>query len=204
VSEKLLAPWPIHRPRGWTALVNEPLAGENLSRVKLSFERGRPLGSDPWSVLHFYPEGNNASGAKRPEQIDMASLAQTFEHLTSLPKFQAGKCKEGHSTLLTLPNDAGADKSSHRLPAELLCKADYFAPAATGETEAAGVCRSSPFPQGAPASETRTPRGTNARRQRRRLHKRGPGSVGTFTRRRSVSMCLVFRAQFARGLLCLL
>ena len=50
VSEKLLDPWPVDRPRNWTALVNEPLAGDNLSRVKLSFERGRPLGNDPWTV----------------------------------------------------------------------------------------------------------------------------------------------------------
>ena len=50
VSEKLLDPWPIDRPRNWTALVNEALAGDNLSRVKLSFERGRPLGHDPWTV----------------------------------------------------------------------------------------------------------------------------------------------------------
>jgi putative transposase len=50
VSGKLLDPWPIDRPRNWTALVNEPLAGDNLSRVKLSFERGRPLGNDPWTV----------------------------------------------------------------------------------------------------------------------------------------------------------
>ena len=50
VSQKLLDPWPIDRPRNWTALVNEPLPGDDLSRVQLSFERGRPLGSDPWTV----------------------------------------------------------------------------------------------------------------------------------------------------------
>jgi hypothetical protein len=30
--------------------VNEPLAGDNLSRVNLSFERGRPLGDDAWTA----------------------------------------------------------------------------------------------------------------------------------------------------------
>jgi putative transposase len=50
VSEKLLDPWPISRPRNWPALVNEPLTGDNLSRVKLSFERGRPLGNDSWTA----------------------------------------------------------------------------------------------------------------------------------------------------------
>jgi putative transposase len=50
VAAKLLDPWPIDRPRQWTALVNEPIAGEDLSRVKLSFARGRPLGSDRWTA----------------------------------------------------------------------------------------------------------------------------------------------------------
>lgn len=50
VPAKLLDPWPIDRPRNWTALVNEPLPGDDLARVQLSFERGRPLGSDPWTV----------------------------------------------------------------------------------------------------------------------------------------------------------
>jgi len=45
-----LDPWPTDRPRNWTALVNEPLAGDNLSRVNLSFDRGRPLGNDPRTV----------------------------------------------------------------------------------------------------------------------------------------------------------
>ena len=42
--------WPIDRPRNWTALVDEPIDPAAGKRVELSFERGRPLGSDPWTL----------------------------------------------------------------------------------------------------------------------------------------------------------
>jgi hypothetical protein len=34
-------------PRNWTALVNDPIAPVEQKRLTLSFERGRPLGSNP-------------------------------------------------------------------------------------------------------------------------------------------------------------
>ena len=48
--KKLLDDWPIDRPRNWTALVNEPIDPAAGKRVEVSFERGRPLGSDPWTL----------------------------------------------------------------------------------------------------------------------------------------------------------
>jgi putative transposase len=50
VSKKLLDDWPVDRPRNWTALVNEPIAPIEQKRLMLSFERGRPLESDPWTL----------------------------------------------------------------------------------------------------------------------------------------------------------
>ena len=49
VSAKLLDAWPVRRPANWAALVNEPLDRIMESRLKLSFDRGRPLGTDAWT-----------------------------------------------------------------------------------------------------------------------------------------------------------
>jgi hypothetical protein len=50
LAARLLDPWPVRRPRGWTALVNEALTDAQHARIKDSFERGRPLGDDPWTI----------------------------------------------------------------------------------------------------------------------------------------------------------
>ena len=47
---RLLDPWPVARPRGWAAMVNEPLPAAQRQRVQVSLERGRPLGSDAWTL----------------------------------------------------------------------------------------------------------------------------------------------------------
>ena len=46
--KSLLSPWPVQRPRNWIELVNQPLSGRELERIKLSLERGRPFGNDEW------------------------------------------------------------------------------------------------------------------------------------------------------------
>jgi putative transposase len=38
----------VERPANWTARVNVPLTANELDRVRLSIERGRPFGSDEW------------------------------------------------------------------------------------------------------------------------------------------------------------
>jgi putative transposase len=45
----ILAPWPVERPRAWTARVNAPLSARELGRLRVSVERGRPYGDDPWT-----------------------------------------------------------------------------------------------------------------------------------------------------------
>jgi putative transposase len=45
-----LAPWPIERPRGWTARVNRPLGPREEEAVLRSIGRGQPFGSEPWQV----------------------------------------------------------------------------------------------------------------------------------------------------------
>ncbi len=45
---KLLSPWPIARLPNWVGRVNEPLTKHELEAVRLSAQRGRPLGDDGW------------------------------------------------------------------------------------------------------------------------------------------------------------
>lgn len=45
---KLLSPWPIPRSSGWTRRVNEPMSESELDAVRLSAQRGRPLGDEQW------------------------------------------------------------------------------------------------------------------------------------------------------------
>jgi putative transposase len=47
-QRSILSPWPVDRPRDWTQRVNRPLNKADLSAVKTSVERGRPLGSAAW------------------------------------------------------------------------------------------------------------------------------------------------------------
>ena len=44
----LLSPWPVERPANWTARVNAPLTAKELSRLRVSIERGQPYGGDDW------------------------------------------------------------------------------------------------------------------------------------------------------------
>jgi len=43
-----LSPWPMPRLPGWVERVNEPLSEEELAAVRLSAQRGRPLGDEGW------------------------------------------------------------------------------------------------------------------------------------------------------------
>ncbi len=45
---KLLSPWPLPRLPNWVARVNQPLAQHELDKVRISAQRGRPLGEDCW------------------------------------------------------------------------------------------------------------------------------------------------------------
>lgn len=45
---QLLSPWPLARLPGWVRRVNEPLSASELDAVRLSAQRGRPLGTKGW------------------------------------------------------------------------------------------------------------------------------------------------------------
>jgi len=45
---KILSPWPLPRLRGWADRVNEPLTKQELDAVRLSAQRGQPLGDEGW------------------------------------------------------------------------------------------------------------------------------------------------------------
>jgi putative transposase len=48
-QKSMLSPWPVDRPRDWIKHVNEPLHEAELSAIKTSLLRGRPLGSSTWT-----------------------------------------------------------------------------------------------------------------------------------------------------------
>jgi putative transposase len=43
-----LSPWPIERPRDWTARVNRPFGPAEEEAVQRSLRRGQPFGMDTW------------------------------------------------------------------------------------------------------------------------------------------------------------
>jgi len=45
---KLLSPWPLPRLPGWAGRVNECLTKQGLDAVRLSAQRGKPLGDEAW------------------------------------------------------------------------------------------------------------------------------------------------------------
>jgi len=47
-APKLLAPWPLPRLPHWKARVNERLTKQELDAVRISAQRGKPLGADNW------------------------------------------------------------------------------------------------------------------------------------------------------------
>jgi putative transposase len=45
-----LTPWPIDRPRDWTARVNRPFDPKEEAAVLQSIQRGQPFGSESWRI----------------------------------------------------------------------------------------------------------------------------------------------------------
>ncbi len=69
----ILSPWPVERPTDWTKRVNAALSAQELERLRVSLERGRPFGADDWveqmaselSLEHtIRPEGRPPKGRK--------------------------------------------------------------------------------------------------------------------------------------------
>lgn len=50
VSKDLLDRWPVDRPHHWSSLVNEPVESADKERLRISFERDRPLGTMGWTL----------------------------------------------------------------------------------------------------------------------------------------------------------
>jgi putative transposase len=46
----MLSPWPIDRPRDWTARVNRPFGPQEEEAVRQSIQRGRPFGAASWQA----------------------------------------------------------------------------------------------------------------------------------------------------------
>lgn len=46
----VLTPWPIERPRDWTARVNRPFGPKEEETIQRSIQRGQPFGSASWQA----------------------------------------------------------------------------------------------------------------------------------------------------------
>ena len=44
----LSSAWPVERPADWTALLNTVQTAQELDRIRVSLEKGRPYGADAW------------------------------------------------------------------------------------------------------------------------------------------------------------
>jgi putative transposase len=45
-----LSQWPVVQPRNWVRRVNQPETEEELEMLRVSVNRGRPFGNEPWAV----------------------------------------------------------------------------------------------------------------------------------------------------------
>jgi putative transposase len=48
LAGKLLSPWPVERPKNWTAVLNRAMDESQVSAIRTSIERDRPFGSIAW------------------------------------------------------------------------------------------------------------------------------------------------------------
>jgi putative transposase len=65
-----LAQWPIDRPRNWAALLDDPLDLNQLESLRISVNRGRPLGDTNWvsRIAHRLGLGFTLRNAGRPRK----------------------------------------------------------------------------------------------------------------------------------------
>ncbi len=47
-QRRILAPWPVARPRNWAALVNAPQTEAEVEAIRRSVNRGQPFGDEAW------------------------------------------------------------------------------------------------------------------------------------------------------------
>ena len=75
----VLSPWPIERPANWTSRVNTPLSAQELKRVRLSLDRGRPFGDDEWVSRTVKGLGleHTVRSEGRPRKVDQNPTGST-------------------------------------------------------------------------------------------------------------------------------
>ena len=83
-----LSPWPVERPRNWTARVNAGLADEQLETLRECVDRGRPYGGERWVVATAERLGLDLTlrGPGRPRKegnnLPLAARARTHASRT--------------------------------------------------------------------------------------------------------------------------
>ncbi|MCL5666282.1 MAG: hypothetical protein M1383_00710 [Patescibacteria group bacterium] len=70
LTEQILAPWPIDRPKDYLKLVNTPLPKVQLDNIHTSVIKSRPLGSEIWvnRQIGEYDLGYTLRERGRPKQ----------------------------------------------------------------------------------------------------------------------------------------
>jgi len=68
-KQKLLAVWPIETPKNYLTFVNMPMNEKEEEMIRYSVDRGKPFGSDAWSVAMIDRYGLKATIRKRGRQI---------------------------------------------------------------------------------------------------------------------------------------
>jgi putative transposase len=71
----LLGEWPVDRPRGWLAKVNEPLAEKAVEQLRVSVNRGRPFGAAEWVAKTAKQLGLGNTLRERGRPRDVGSKA---------------------------------------------------------------------------------------------------------------------------------
>jgi putative transposase len=85
---KLLSPWPVQRPAGWTAYANSPLPEAELEALRTSVARGRPYGGTAWmrGMIERYHLASTVRPIGRPPRD-----APLFPLLGGMPAFAESK-----------------------------------------------------------------------------------------------------------------
>lgn len=79
----LLAPMPVRLPAAWGRRVNEPLAPEELSAIRVCLRRGRPFGGrKTWDRAHTTPQRS-----AQEERQDDVTAAATRAYNTGVANF---------------------------------------------------------------------------------------------------------------------
>jgi putative transposase len=124
---RLLSPWPLPRLPNWVERVNEPLSKQELDAVRLSANRGRPLGDEAWVESIARRSILNPRCALEDVQEDVSLMTnQTkrpdpFDAFQDIADLDQNRHKRWGTSQPTTRHDADTccEDCGHRLPGGL-------------------------------------------------------------------------------------